>query len=144
MSPPVVQLAWYRCFVSSVYTSSFSSDPRLTRLSSYRRLLLLGYTCKMITSLALALRWYSQGCFVAAIVVCYIIVYLPLIRKMDATIKRSRAMLLLFPSEVVNSVPSIRNVMTGMTTTACRGDSSISFSGSGSGARRSDREHLYD
>ena len=48
----------------------------------------------------------------AAIVLCFLFVYLPLIRKMDATIKRSRAMLLLFPSEVVHSVAGIRNVMT--------------------------------
>ena len=48
----------------------------------------------------------------AAIVLCFLFVYLPLIRKMDATIKRSRAMLLLFPSEVVQSVAGIRDVMT--------------------------------
>ncbi len=54
----------------------------------------------------------ANGCFVAVVVVCYVIIYLPLIRKMDATIKRSRAMLLLFPSEVVNSVAGIRDVMT--------------------------------
>ena len=46
---------------------------------------------------------------------CYVVVYLPLIRKMDATIKRSRAMLLLFPSEVVHSVEGIRDVMTAYT-----------------------------
>ncbi len=57
----------------------------------------------------------ANGCFVALVVLCYIIVYLPLIRKMDATIKRSRAMLLLFPSEVVHSVPGIRDVMTAYT-----------------------------
>ena len=43
---------------------------------------------------------------------CFLFVYLPLIRKMDATVKRSRAMLLLFPNEVVSSVGGIRDVMT--------------------------------
>jgi hypothetical protein len=57
----------------------------------------------------------ANGCFIAAVVVCYVIVYVPLIRKMDATIKRSRAMLLLFPSEVVHSVSGIRDVMTAYT-----------------------------
>jgi hypothetical protein len=37
--------------------------------------------------------------------------YLPIIRKMDVTIKRSRSMLLLFPGEVVHSVVSIRDTM---------------------------------
>ena len=52
-----------------------------------------------------------QGVFVAAVLVVHLGLYLPIIRKMDVTIKRSRSMLLLFPGEVVHSVVSIRDTM---------------------------------
>lgn len=52
-----------------------------------------------------------QGFFIAFIVLVYFMVYRPIIRKMDVTIKRSRSMLLLFPAEVVQSVAPIRNTM---------------------------------
>ncbi len=57
------------------------------------------------------MRVCDQGVFIGALLAGYILLYLPLIKKMDTTIKRSRAMLLLFPAEVVNSVPEIREVM---------------------------------
>ena len=46
-----------------------------------------------------------------AVVMVYVLVYRPIIAKMDATIKRSRSMLLLVPGEVVQSVAPIRNTM---------------------------------
>jgi len=54
---------------------------------------------------------WVQGIYVAAVVVVYLALYRPLVHSMDVTIKRSRAMLLLFPGEVVHSVVAIRNTM---------------------------------
>ena len=46
-----------------------------------------------------------------SVVAVYVLVYRPIIRKMDSTIKRSRSMLLLFPAEVVQTVGPIRETM---------------------------------
>ncbi len=53
----------------------------------------------------------ANTCFLIVVVAWYFVAYLPLIKQMDATVKRSRAMLLFFPREVVRSVPCIRDVM---------------------------------
>jgi hypothetical protein len=53
----------------------------------------------------------AQGLFVGAAILSYLAVYSPIIRKLDITIKRSRSMLLLFPTEVTQSVVGIRNAM---------------------------------
>ena len=63
------------------------------------------YACLLYLALDL------QGVFIGAIVLLYVVIYLPIIHKMDVTIKRSRSMLLLFPGEVVHSVAAIRNTM---------------------------------
>ena len=47
----------------------------------------------------------------AAVVMVYLLVYRPIIQMMDATIKRSRSMLLLFPGEVVQCEDTIRRAM---------------------------------
>ena len=53
----------------------------------------------------------AQSLFMTAVVGVYVLVYRPIIRKMDSTIKRSRSMLLLFPAEVVQNVGPIRETM---------------------------------
>ena len=62
-----------------------------------------------------------QGLFMVAVMMVYLLVYRPIIRKMDATIKRSRSMLLLFPGEVVQSVAPIRDAMRDYAKSVLRG-----------------------
>ena len=56
-----------------------------------------------------------------AVAMVYVLVYRPIIAKMDATIKRSRSMLLLFPGEVVQSVAPIRYAMRDYAKSVLRG-----------------------
>jgi hypothetical protein len=52
-----------------------------------------------------------QASFVAVMVLAYVGICLPTIRSLDRALKASRATLLLFPHDIVNSVPAIRNMM---------------------------------
>ena len=52
-----------------------------------------------------------QGLFVTFVAAVYVLLYRPIVRKMDVAVKRSRSMLLLFPAEVVHSVAPIRDTM---------------------------------
>ena len=52
-----------------------------------------------------------QSLYVTAVVLVYFLMYRPIVRNMDVTIKRNRSMLLLFPGEVVHSVVAIRTAM---------------------------------
>ena len=52
-----------------------------------------------------------QIVFICVVVVLYLVLYRPIVHNMDVTVKRSRAMLLLFPGEVVHSVAAIRLAM---------------------------------
>lgn len=52
-----------------------------------------------------------QAMFVVAMVLAYVALYLPTIRALDRVMKASRATLIMFPEEIVNSVAPIRNLM---------------------------------
>ena len=54
---------------------------------------------------------HVQSLYVTAVVLVYFLMYRPIVRNMDVTIKRNRSMLLLFPGEVVHSVVAIRTAM---------------------------------
>ena len=51
-----------------------------------------------------------QGLFAVACLVWLLVGYIPLIRRLDVKVKRSRALLLLFPDEVVLGVAAIKNL----------------------------------
>ena len=53
----------------------------------------------------------EQACFVLAIILTFIFLYLPTIRRLDAMLKTARSTLLLFPSDVVMAVPVIQAAM---------------------------------
>lgn len=59
------------------------------------------------------LQWIviSTVMFVCALLLFFITIYSPMIVSLDADMKRTRSMLLMFPSEVIHSVSAIRDLM---------------------------------
>lgn len=52
-----------------------------------------------------------QSLFVVALVLVYLAVLAPLIRRMDLTLKRTRGMLLFIPDEMVQRVDAVKALM---------------------------------
>ncbi len=48
-----------------------------------------------------------QCLLVTGVLVSYCLIYAPFIRQVDKSIKRTRALLLLFPNDVIMNVPAI-------------------------------------
>jgi hypothetical protein len=53
----------------------------------------------------------SQLCFLFSVVVCYFLVFRPLFAEVDHMMKRSRALLLLLPEEVILGVSAIKTAV---------------------------------
>ena len=51
-----------------------------------------------------------QACFIVAVLLAYVLLFIPMIRQLDAMLKRTRGMLLLFPDEVINGVAAVSNM----------------------------------
>lgn len=49
--------------------------------------------------------------FAIACLVVNCAMYRPLVRKLDSNIKRSRRQLMMFPAEVINGVPAIKQLL---------------------------------
>lgn len=52
-----------------------------------------------------------QIVFLVGIVLCFLVIVLPIIHRLNLTMKRNRSMLLLFPEELVNNMPEIHKAM---------------------------------
>lgn len=72
-------------------------------------LCLLRWFCVITGGLRVCL--HSQACFVVVVALSFVFLYLPMIRQLNAGLKRTRGMLLLFPSEVVMGVPAVKSMM---------------------------------
>jgi hypothetical protein len=64
------------------------------------------------------LRVCSQLCFLLAILLFYWLLFRPLLTTLDATMKRSRAMLLLLPDVVIDGVDDVRTDVRKLINTA--------------------------
>jgi hypothetical protein len=61
------------------------------------------------------LRACIQTCFVLAVVGSYLFQYMPMLRRLNAMLKRTRGMLLLFPDDVIRGVEVVRSAMQAYT-----------------------------
>lgn len=53
----------------------------------------------------------AQILFIICIILCFLLVVIPIIHRLNLTMKRNRSMLLLFPEELIHNVPEIRGTM---------------------------------
>lgn len=53
--------------------------------------------------------------FIFSLLAFFVLVYSPMITNLDADIKRTRSMLLMFPPEIIQSSPAIRSLMNDVT-----------------------------
>ncbi len=52
-----------------------------------------------------------QSWFIVIVAMLYAVVFSPIIRRLDLMLKRTRALLLLFPDDVVSGVAAIKRLM---------------------------------
>ena len=70
------------------------------RWSHDQQLEAIGFLCSCV-----------QACFVLAVIGSYVLQYMPMLRRLNAMLKRTRGMLLLFPEDVMRNVDAIRAVI---------------------------------
>lgn len=78
----------------------------LFRASTIRLGRIQDYGAKFATIMS-----FAQAAMVIGLVLVFVLVYRPLIRRLNRDLKNARATLLMFPDEVVSSVPAIRGLM---------------------------------
>lgn len=52
-----------------------------------------------------------QIVFLVGVVLCFLVIVLPILHRLNLTMKRNRSMLLLFPEELVNNMPEVHKAM---------------------------------
>ena len=53
----------------------------------------------------------AQTCFACAVVLTYFLFFSPSVRRLNVEMRNTRAVLLMFPDEIVNGIPAIRTLM---------------------------------
>jgi len=85
---------------------SYYLNQGLLAADTYRQQAITGFGSSFKSTLSAI-----EACFVLAIILTFIFLYLPTIRRLDAMLKTARSTLLLFPSDVVMAVPVIQAAM---------------------------------
>ena len=70
--------------------------------------------CWLVHPLIHSALWWPpcvQTCFACAVVLTYLLFFSPSVHRLSVEMRNTRAVLLMFPDEIVSSIPAIRTLM---------------------------------